>query len=78
MDRVDKLKADLPDSVSLPEASLRFILAHPAVSTIIVGMRNLDHVRQNIALSDDGMLKADLISTLKQHRWDRAPQRWSD
>src|SRR5271156_793003 len=50
LDRVDKLQADLPASLSLPEAALRFILAHPAVSTIIVGMRKLEHVRQNIAM----------------------------
>jgi aryl-alcohol dehydrogenase-like predicted oxidoreductase len=78
LDRVDKLKADLPPSLSLPEAALRYILAHPAVSTIIVGMRKLDHVRQNIALSDAGPLDAEVLRKLKRHRWDRAPQRWSD
>ena len=78
MDRVDKLKADLPAGLSLPEAALRFILAHPAVSTIIVGMRKLEHVRQNIALSDAGPLDAGTVQMLRKHRWDRAPQHWSD
>ena len=78
MDRVEKLKADFPESLSLPELALRFTLAHPAVSTIIVGMRNLDHVRQNIALSEAGPLDQNILQKLKAHRWDRAPQRWSD
>jgi aryl-alcohol dehydrogenase-like predicted oxidoreductase len=78
LDRVDKLQADLPAGLTLPEVALRFILAHPAVSTIIVGMRKLEHVRQNIALSDAGPLGRDLLQKLKKHRWDRAPQRWSD
>jgi hypothetical protein len=48
------------------------------VSTTIIGMRKLDHVRQNTALSDIGPLDAALLAKLKSHRWDRRPQRWSD
>jgi aryl-alcohol dehydrogenase-like predicted oxidoreductase len=76
--RVDKLKAALPASLSLPEAALRFILSNPVVSTTIIGMRKLDHVRQNIAMSDAGPLDAALLKALQAHRWDRTPQRWSD
>jgi aryl-alcohol dehydrogenase-like predicted oxidoreductase len=76
--RIDKLKEIVPPGMSLPEMSLRFILSHPAVSTIIVGMRKPDHVRQNVAVSDAGPLNAPLLAELKKHRWDRTPQRWSD
>jgi aryl-alcohol dehydrogenase-like predicted oxidoreductase len=76
--RVDQLKEIVPPEMTLPQMSLRFILSHPAVSTIIVGMRKPDHVRQNIAVSDAGPLEATLLSELKRHRWDRTPQRWSD
>ena len=76
--RVDKLKKVVPPGMSLPEMSLRFILSHPAVSTIIAGMRRPDHVRQNIAASDAGPLDSSLLAELKKHRWDRTPQRWSD
>jgi aryl-alcohol dehydrogenase-like predicted oxidoreductase len=76
--RVEKLKAILPAGMTLPEMSLRFILSHPAVSTIIVGMRKLDHVRGNIAMSDAGPLDKALLTELKKHRWDRTPQPWSD
>jgi aryl-alcohol dehydrogenase-like predicted oxidoreductase len=76
--RVEKLRGALPPSLSLPEAALRFILSHPAVSTTIIGMRKLEHVRQNMALSDAGPLDPGLLKILKAHRWDRTPQRWSD
>ena len=78
LERVEKLKKVLPDSLTLPQMALRFILSNPVVSTIIVGMRKLDHVRQNIAMSDAGPLDPDLLRTLKGHRWDRRPQPWSD
>ena len=76
--RVDALKQITPSDMTLPEMSLRFVISHPAVSTTIIGMRKLDHVRQNMALSDAGPLDAPLLTKVKSHRWDRRPQRWSD
>ena len=78
MDRVDRLREDLPPGMSLPELAIRFILSHPVVSTIIVGMRKEDHVRRNLALSDAGALDAPLIEKMRRHRWDRSPAPWSD
>jgi aryl-alcohol dehydrogenase-like predicted oxidoreductase len=76
--RVDRLKKIVPAGMTLPEMALRFILSHPAVSTTIVGMRDPQHVRQNVAASDAGPLDSGLLAELKEHRWDRIPQRWSD
>jgi aryl-alcohol dehydrogenase-like predicted oxidoreductase len=76
--RVDKLKKIVPAGMTLPEMSLRFVLSHPAVSTTIVGMRDPQHVRQNVAASDAGSLDSGLLAELKKHRWDRKPQPWSD
>jgi aryl-alcohol dehydrogenase-like predicted oxidoreductase len=78
MDRVDKLKEFLPRGMSLPEMALRFVLSHPAVSTVIVGMRKLEHVEGNISLSDKRPLSPQLLTELKKHRWDRKPAPWSD
>jgi aryl-alcohol dehydrogenase-like predicted oxidoreductase len=78
MDRVDRLRDDLPAGLSLPDASLRFILAEPAVSTIIVGMRKEEHVRGNLALSAASPLDAALVKKLRPHRWERKPAPWSD
>ena len=61
----------------LPELALRFILANPAVSTVIPGMRTPGHVRANLAASEAGPLDGTLLGRLRQHRWDRVPAWWS-
>lgn len=69
--RVEALKRDLPDGMSLPELALRFILSEAAVSTVIVGMRTRAHVLANLALVDKGPLPPELVARLRAHRWDR-------
>jgi aryl-alcohol dehydrogenase-like predicted oxidoreductase len=76
--RVEALKKIVPQGMSLPEMSLRFVLSHPAVSATIIGMRKPEHVRENVAASDAGPLDAALLKELKHHRWDRKPAHWSD
>ncbi|GGB75829.1 hypothetical protein GCM10008019_35060 [Deinococcus soli (ex Cha et al. 2016)] len=55
----------------LAETSLRFVLAHPAVSTVIVGMRSVRNVERNAALADGRGLPQDQVARLYAHRWDR-------
>lgn len=55
----------------LAETSLRFVLAHPAVSTVIVGMRSVRNVERNAALADGHALPAAQVQKLHAHRWDR-------
>ena len=76
--RVEALQRIVPSGTTLPGMSLRFILSHPAVSTTIIGMRKPEHVRENIALSEEGPLEAALLTALKPHRWDRKARPWSD
>jgi aryl-alcohol dehydrogenase-like predicted oxidoreductase len=78
VERVEALKPLVPAGMSLSEMALRFILNHPAVSTIIPGMRKLKHVEANLAASDAGPLPKDLVAQLRQHRWVRQPTTWSD
>jgi aryl-alcohol dehydrogenase-like predicted oxidoreductase len=78
VERVERLKKVVPVGMTLPQMALRFVLSHPAVNTTIVGMRRHAHVKQNIAMSDAGALDAGLRQTLKMHRWDRRPTKWSD
>lgn len=75
--RVEALKAVLPDGMTLPELALRFILHHPAVSTVIPGMRQIRNVRANFAVGDGRPLPAPLLAELRRHRWDRKPTWWS-
>jgi aryl-alcohol dehydrogenase-like predicted oxidoreductase len=77
VERVERLEPDVPDGMPLPELALRFILDHPAVSTVIPGMRTPEHVRDNLAVSDGRRLDAELARRLRRHRWDRVPAWWS-
>lgn len=77
VDHAEALKEELPDDVTLPELALRFILHNDDVSTVIPGMRSIEHVRANLATSTADPLSADLVTRLRRHRWDRTPTSWS-
>lgn len=70
VEHVDALRRDL-GAASIPETALRFCLSHPAVSSVIPGMRTRRHVETNSALSDQGPLPAEMLAALKRHAWDR-------
>jgi aryl-alcohol dehydrogenase-like predicted oxidoreductase len=63
--------------MNMPEMALRFILSNSDVATTIPGMRKIRNVEANIASSDGQGLTAELLDTLKGHRWDRIPTSWS-
>jgi aryl-alcohol dehydrogenase-like predicted oxidoreductase len=71
LERVDRLRPAVPADMTLPELSLRHILEHPAVSTVIPGMRRLQHVEENLAVSDAPKLPAAVMAELRRHRWNR-------
>jgi aryl-alcohol dehydrogenase-like predicted oxidoreductase len=71
LERVDRLRAVVPPGMTMPELALRHILQHPAVSSVIPGMRKARHVEQNLAASDGRPLPAALMQALRGHRWDR-------
>jgi aryl-alcohol dehydrogenase-like predicted oxidoreductase len=70
--RVNALTADLGISASqTADTALRFVLDHPAVSTVIVGMRSVRNVERNTATSDGSKLSAIQREKLARHRWER-------
>jgi aryl-alcohol dehydrogenase-like predicted oxidoreductase len=69
--RVERLRPVVPPDMTMPQLALRHILQHPAVSTVIPGMRKLRHVEQNIEVSDGRPLPAQLMDELRLHRWNR-------
>lgn len=73
----DALRPLLSEKMTMPEMALRFILNENRVSTIIPGMRKLNHVEANIATSNAGPLPDELHAKLRLHRWDRSPTEWS-
>jgi aryl-alcohol dehydrogenase-like predicted oxidoreductase len=69
-ERAERLRSLLgTEASSLPALALRFCLRHPAVSTVIAGMRTAEHVSANLALSDEPPLSEDLVTRLREHRW---------
>jgi aryl-alcohol dehydrogenase-like predicted oxidoreductase len=56
----------------LPEVALRYVLSHPAVSSVIAGMRSVRNVERNVAVGDGKGLRDEQLRKLKAHRWDRS------
>jgi aryl-alcohol dehydrogenase-like predicted oxidoreductase len=71
LERVERLRPLVPAESSLPGLALRFILHHPAVSTVIPGMRKPRHVDANLAAGDAAPLPEPLVAALRAHRWER-------
>lgn len=70
--RVKEIEADVAGSgLTMPELALKFVLAHPAVSTIIAGIRNVPQAEANIKASDLPDLTPELIAKLREHYWLR-------
>jgi aryl-alcohol dehydrogenase-like predicted oxidoreductase len=55
----------------MAEVALRYVLSHPAVSTVIPGMRSVRNVERNVAVGDGRGLPEDQVRRLKAHRWVR-------
>jgi aryl-alcohol dehydrogenase-like predicted oxidoreductase len=69
---VDALVGDLglrTDDVA--DVALRYVLDHPAVSTVIAGMRSVRHVERNCATSDGRRLTEEQHEVIRRHRWER-------
>jgi aryl-alcohol dehydrogenase-like predicted oxidoreductase len=72
-ERVRAILEDLGiEREELPETAIRYVLSHPAVSTVIPGMRTVRNVERNAALGDGEGLPEERVQALKAHRWDRA------
>jgi aryl-alcohol dehydrogenase-like predicted oxidoreductase len=71
-DRVRAIVSELgAGEDEIAEIALRYILSHPAVSTVIPGMRSVRNVERNMAVGDGKGLPEDQVQVLKNHRWDR-------
>lgn len=71
---LDLLRPLVPEGMSLADFSLRWILDHPAVSTIIAGCSNPEQVARNAAVSDMAPLSAETHAKLREiYKSDIAP-----
>ena len=56
-------------AADMPEASIRFALSNPGVSTVLVGYSDLDHLEKAVQYAAKGALPAEALA--------RLPQAWS-
>jgi aryl-alcohol dehydrogenase-like predicted oxidoreductase len=71
-DRVQHIVSELGITIEdMPETALRYVLSHPAVSTVIPGMRSIRNVERNMTVGDGKGLAAEQVAKLKKHRWVR-------
>jgi aryl-alcohol dehydrogenase-like predicted oxidoreductase len=71
-ERVKAFDFLIRDEITTPaQAALKFCLSHPAVSTVIPGMRKVRHVEANAKVSDGRLLSPDELARLKPLAWRR-------
>jgi aryl-alcohol dehydrogenase-like predicted oxidoreductase len=71
-ERVAAIERDLSiHQQTMPEVALRFCISHPAVSSVIPGMRSRANVDFNCAISGKGALPQKVLAILRRHAWER-------
>ena len=76
---VDKLRAVMPDNMTMAQMALRWILRNDAVSTVIPGARNAAQARSNAAAASGPPLSRELAAIQAIYESDIKPlvhQRW--
>ncbi len=70
--RAEKVRQTIAGAgYTLPQAALKFAIAHPAVSTVIPGMRNPAQAEANCITSDLPPMPEELQRRLRAHNWRR-------
>ncbi|MDP0501393.1 MAG: aldo/keto reductase [Verrucomicrobiota bacterium JB022] len=70
VERVERVREDLRDTgYTMAQAALKFALAHPAISTVIPGMRNVAQAEANVSVSDLPDLPEPVLEKLRRHIW---------
>ncbi|WP_246109666.1 aldo/keto reductase [Roseimaritima multifibrata] len=67
----DVARFGLTERYHLADVALKFALSPSAVSSVVVGMRNVQQVSQNIATSSLPDLPEALLQVLQRHNWHR-------
>jgi aryl-alcohol dehydrogenase-like predicted oxidoreductase len=71
--RTEGVRREIEGSgLTLPQAAIQFALAHPAVSTVIPGIRSVAQAEANCGVSDLAPMPEALAVRLREHAWRRA------
>ena len=79
LDAVEDLKSILPTDITLSQLSLRWILMHDAVSVVIPGAKNKDHVNLNTSssnINDISSLMDKISNIYTEYFFDDVHHRW--
>jgi aryl-alcohol dehydrogenase-like predicted oxidoreductase len=70
---MEKIREEIKGTkLTIPQTAVKFTLAHPAVSTVITGIRNVRQAEENTAIADLPDLPEDLLLRLRKHAWVKA------
>jgi aryl-alcohol dehydrogenase-like predicted oxidoreductase len=73
VNRTEKIRGEIRGTeLTLPQTAVQFALAHPAVSTVITGIRNARQAEENAAIADLPDPPEALLLRLREHAWVRA------
>lgn len=73
IERVEAIRADVQNSgYTMPQAALKWVLAHPAVSVVIPGIRTVAQAEANLAVSDLPPMPPELVTRLRRHNWRKS------
>jgi aryl-alcohol dehydrogenase-like predicted oxidoreductase len=71
--RVEQVRATIgSQEPNMVAAAIKFGLQPAAVSTVLVGIRNVEQAEMNIGVSDQPPMSDELESALHKHNWRRA------
>ena len=71
--RSEAIRLDLASTgLTMAQGALKFVLAHPAVSTVIPGIRNVAQAEANCGACDLPDLTPAVLLRLRRHNWRRA------
>jgi aryl-alcohol dehydrogenase-like predicted oxidoreductase len=72
VERVAAIERDLGiQNGVMPEVALRFCISHPAVSSVIPGMRTRANVEFNCTVPGKGPLPEKVLAILRKHAWEK-------
>ena len=74
VDLADELKTMAPQDMTLVQLAMRWILDHPAVSTVITGASKPEQVKENVTVSALPLLSSELHEALKQFYFNKVKQ----
>ena len=79
MEAVEELKNIIPNEITLSQLSLKWILMHEAVSVVIPGAKNKDHVDLNTSSSEINEISSlmnEINNIYTKYFYDDVHHRW--